>query len=565
MPLPTTTITTILSLFTTTHHFSTTTATSLPRLKIPSKYRQKAIKHAQESITEYLHSTRSIPFSYAELIVKNATFSLSLIISQVPFHHSSFLSSIQRFLRYHPINEFEFFYESIGIEYKEIKEFLPVNKFFLKDDKRVFSNACALADFGFPWNKLGVLCRGKDEIFSSENSNLRAKLGGFRDCYGFSNAVIVGICLVFPRVLSRFGGSEELLSGLKRVLMNTDLVNRVEGNVDVTYAVCRKIRLFYKLGCKMGEVGELLVKNRNVFVDYAEDDLVRKIEFFCRLGVDKEQVGLLLLSKPDILKFDLDDRVITVLSLLKHFNLSTEKLKHVEQNYPYVLGKNRMVNVSHIIRAMDLSEWFFNKVKCGDHTLLATYTSSNQCESTDDDYRNYLQKILTDRYRVHTTSKLDFLHSIGFGENKFTVKVLRKLSGTSSKLYERFNFLLSVGIKFSKLCKMIHLSPKILNQNTCLLEKKVKFLCEGMASSLEYLDEFPAYLNYDLENRIKPRFKFHVWVKAQGWCRKEYTVASLIATSEKQFIARISDFHPDATKKWFEYQKERRKQVAEKS
>ncbi|KAG9134839.1 hypothetical protein Leryth_001151, partial [Lithospermum erythrorhizon] len=531
--------------------------------KIPSKYRTQAIHQAQEAITEYLHSTRSLPYPYAEKIAKNAFFSLSSIISRVPFHHSSFLNSMQRFLRYHPLDEFQFFYESIGIDYQEIKGFLHVNGLFLSDDSLVFNNACVLADFGFPWNKLGLLCREKDEIFSNKDIELRRKLSDLRDCYGFNNVVIVGICLAFPHVLcDGFGQCEGLLSDLKRVLLDTDLVKHVEANMDVSYAVCRKVRLFYKLGCKIGEVGELLAMNHKIFVDYGEDDLVRKIEFFCRLGVDKEKVGLLLLLKPDIFKFDLEDHVITVSSFLIHLDLCEQKLKHIEQNYPYVLGKNRMVNVPHIMRAIDLSEWFFDMMKLGDHSLLATYSSSRSCdtcEDTDDNYRRNLQKILCGRRHVINTSKLDFLHRIGFGENIFTVKVMSKLHGHSSQLYERFNFLLSLGIKFSKLCKMISLSPTILNRNTSVLERKVKFLCEEMASSLEYLDKFPSYLMYDLENRIKPRYNFHMWLKAQGWYRKEYSISSMIAKSEKDFKAIISNVHPDAPKKWFNVMRKRMK------
>ncbi|KAJ8565579.1 hypothetical protein K7X08_008155 [Anisodus acutangulus] len=536
------------------HNFFSTKLPNLPTLsKIPAKYRHQAIRQAQEVLTDYFHNTRSLPFIFAEYIGKNSRFSLLGLVSKVPFSGTRFSNSVQRFLRYHPINEFEFFFESIGINHVEISPMLHMNKCFLYEDSKVFDAACALACFGFPWNKLCVLFKGEVSIFSKEPCELNKRFSHF-ERYGFGSIAVIGICLAFPHVLgerSDFLGDIDLLfDDLKRVFLDFDLASCVDGNVDSWFEICRKIAIFYELGCEKGKIGELMGRNKSIFVDYSEEVLAQKIGFFCKLDVRKEEVGLLVLSKPEILSSDLEVRVISTVGFLKHFGLGVNKLKLTAQTYQYIMGRNRIANVPHVLRSLDLSEWFFDRLKNGGHGLLGSYVIGS-VEDFDEDYAEHLQTIQTSRTPVYTLRKLNFLHGIGFGENKLTMKVLSQLHGPGDELQERFDCLLRGGVNFSTLCKMLTVSPKILNQKAEILEQKIKFLFLDMALSQEELYAFPACLCYDLEKRIMPRCQFHRWLREQDWCPFEYSLASIVATSDKMFMARISDIHPDAPKKWF--------------
>lgn len=402
---------------------------------------------------------------------------------------------------------------------------------------------------------LGELYRKEASVFGKDPDELNEMLRVFTG-FGFSNVAIIGICMVFPHV---FGGDPELsgeisalFDDLRRVFVDYDLLGCGEQNVNAYIEVCRKIRVFYDLGCQKGKMVELIGRNKNVFVRCPEEVLVNKIEFFLRLGVDKSDVGMLVLERPEILDFNLEETVISVLGFLKHFGMSINELKYIAKEFPYVLGRNKMVNLPYIMRALDKHEWFFNEMRTGNHHLLCTYAIGNSTEDLNEDYQGGLDKILSSRTPIHGQSKLSFLHSIGFGENTLTLKVLVHLHGTSTELQERFDCLLCTGIRFSKLCKMLRLSPKILNQKPEILEQKMKFLCEDKGSLWKYLDVFPAFLCYDLEKRIKPRYRFHIWLTEKGLCAKQYSLASMIATSEKNFVARVYGIHPAAPKHWFE-------------
>ncbi|XP_015889465.3 transcription termination factor MTEF18, mitochondrial [Ziziphus jujuba] len=546
------------------HCFSTATTTStsistrlqkLPPLSnIHTKYKPQAIQQAQKALTDYLHATRSLPFTYAEHIGKNSIFSLSNLIRKIDYSVSTFPRNFRRLLRYHPINEFEFFFESIGIDYNDVSGFLPSNKFFFSEDGTVLNAACALSGFGFPWNMLGKLYTEDTSIFSKSSAELTARLSRIKE-YGFSNLSVVGLCLAFPKLLSgedELGGDIEALFGdFERVFVEFGLGNCVEGNVDACYEVCRKIRVFYDLGCQKGKVGELMSRKKILFLECSEEVLVQKADYFCKFGIGKGEVGLLLLQSPEILNLDLETPVISVLGFLQHFGLSKEELQSVRQKYSHVLGRNKMVNLPHSIRALDLQDWFFNKITCS-HELLATYAIGDPNEDIDQGFINGLKRIQSTRTPIHTMNKLNFLHGIGFGENALTMKVLTHMHGNSSELQGRFDCLLNRGIKFSKLCTILRMTPKILSQNPENLEQKVNFLCQEMGSSLQYLDIFPAFLCFDLENRIKPRYRFHVWLTERGLCSKNYSIASMIATSEKSFVSRLSGIHPAAPKQWLE-------------
>ncbi|XP_054808498.1 transcription termination factor MTEF18, mitochondrial [Prosopis cineraria] len=529
------------------------TSAKLPNIP-SSRYKNLAIREAQKALTEYLHGTSCLPYTYAEHISKSSPLSLASLITKVDFSAVTFSKKFKKFLRYHPINEFEFFFESIGIDYNDVSGLLRSNKFFFSEDRTLLDAAGALSEFGFPWNDLGKLYVESSSIFRSNAGELKSKLLEFKK-YGFCNVHVVGICLAFPYVLCgecEVGSeSEALLNFLKSVFLDFELATSVEENVNSWYEVCRKIRVFYDLCGDKRRLPELVERNKNIFLEHGEE-LIQKVEYFCRFGVNKEEVAVLLLQAPELLSLNLQKPVINITKLLEYIGLETENLKDVTQNFDHVLGTNKMANLPLVMRALDLHQWFIDKIKDGNHQLLVKYIVSYPDEDRAEEYRSGLEMINASNTPNHTMKKLNLLHSWGFGENALIFDLLAHLHGTSIELQERFDCFLCLGIEHSKLCKMVRMTPKILNQNARSIEQKVTFLCQGMGYSLEYLHRYPGYLLFGLENRIKPRYRFHMWLTEKGLCTKDYSIASIVATSEKAFLARVYKMHPAAPKHWFE-------------
>ncbi|KAG6402736.1 hypothetical protein SASPL_134947 [Salvia splendens] len=534
--------------------FFSTSAATKPFAKIPWKHRSKIIQESQAALLDYLHTTRALPFIYADHISRNSHQCLWNVVSRIPFSPHNFLCSFQRFLRYHPINELDFLLESIGLncddESETARDIFPKNTFFISDWKR-FDVVCALGGMGFPWKKLGLLCRDDCSVFKVDPSHLERRIDEIKG-FGFNGVSVISIGLAFPQVL--YSNADGLLGDLKILMLDYDLLSGVDENVDALLEVCEKIKLFYDLGCEMGKVGELMGRSKRIFIEYSKEHLIGKIEYFSRLNVGRVRVGSLLLSRPEIFGFDLGGQVISVSGFLAHFGMEEEELKSLEQKYPHVFGRNILENVPSVMRAMDIGEWFFERLQNGDPALLTAYTMPSG-EDLDKHYEEELRKLEDKRTRAYTKTKLDFIHSLGFGENRFAVKALSQMHSSRSELQQRFDILLSCGVEYSRLCAILKFAPRVLNQNPGQLEKKIEFFCNEMGASLQYLDVFPGYLCHDLEKRIKPRFRFHKWLKEQGYCKKNYSMATIIATSEKTFIARISRMNHAAAKMWEHLQK----------
>ncbi|KAK4267857.1 hypothetical protein QN277_024585 [Acacia crassicarpa] len=537
-------------------HISTTSTTTTRKLlkssKIPNRYQKLVVRQAQKVLTDYLHETRCLPFVLADQIGKNSPISLVNLIVKVDFSASVFSRNFEKYLRYHPINEFEFFFESIGIDYNNgASGLLPVNKVFFSEDGSILDAACALLVFGFPWDKLGKLYEECSSIFRRSPEELKSKLCEFKK-YGFGNVEVVGICLAFPNILGEEDEFDGLFTDLRSVFLDFELARSVEENIDSWHEVCRKIRVFYNLNGEKGKLGELIGRAKAIFIEYGEDELIQKADYFCRFAVKKEEVALLLLKAPELLNLDLQVPLISVSKLLKHFGLSPKILEDVSKKYDHVLGTNKMDNLPNVMRALDLHEWFFNKMKDGNHNLLLSYLASHPNEEQDEEYQAGLEKVCASRSQNHRMRKLNFLHGLGFGENALTIDIAARLHGNRWELQKRSEFLLHLGFEFSDLCIMVKRTPKILNQKTQVIDKKVKFFCQELGIPLKCLTPMATVLIYNLEDRIKPRHRFLMWLKEKSLLVEKYSIGTVISCSSNRFVDLAYKIHPAAPKHWFE-------------
>lgn len=133
-----------------------------------------------------------------------------------------------------------------------------------------------------------------------------------------------------------------------------------------------------------------------------------------------------------------------------------------------------------------------------------------------------------------------------------TTKVIPALNSTKELLLERFNYLLKRGVEYRILCRILRLFPKVLNQSEGMLNEKLNYLTEELGYSLEYLGCFPAFLCFDLENRVKPRYTMLWWLQEHGLLRKKLAPATVLANSEKRFISTLYLVHPAVPKLWLE-------------
>ncbi|CAA6656417.1 unnamed protein product [Spirodela intermedia] len=513
-------------------------ASGVRRLKnVPSRHRAAALCHARSVLTEYLHVTRSLQFCHAENIAANSPLasprsspgSASPMIPlssparsavSSPFVRSTSSTSSSRVsasLRCDPPAPAAMAEASSSPRTRGSSPPSPL-----------WSGSASLDEAGDPLPRLG------DLLISYEN-------------LGFDKVAVIGICLAFPSVLAVDGISSgreipALFEDLKRVISDFHTEGSAEENVEAYFRLCRRIRVFYNLGCEKGAMGSSL---RRAGI----------CGFLLPAGDERDEVGLFVLRRPEVLQLDLENPSLRMPDYLKQIGLCEEELNSVFLKYPYAMGKNRLGNLPGVLRAVDLSEFFVRKIRNGGHRYLSPDSDlriSDDEVAEDNDFQHELAKTRRVTKSNLVTNKLEFLLGIGFGENKITLKSLRQLNSTKAQLKERFDCLLEMGLEYSMICRMVSATPKLLNQNADMLRVKIDHLRNNLGCSLEYLNNFPAYLCFNLENRVKPRYRILNWLKEVGLLKKTYSPATILATSEKKFIGCLLEIHPAAPKQWFE-------------
>ena len=156
-------------------------------------------KEAQAALLEYLHSTRSIQFMDAENMSKNSPHFLKKLLKKVK-NVNDVGRSMSRFLRYHPINEFEPFFESLGLKPCDYTPLLPRGLMFFSDDCLSLKNYRVLCEYGIERNKICQIYKKAVQVFQHEFGVLPLKLLAYQEM-GLSQSFMTKIIVFFPRVL----------------------------------------------------------------------------------------------------------------------------------------------------------------------------------------------------------------------------------------------------------------------------------------------------------------------------------------------------------------------------
>ncbi|KAK8937643.1 hypothetical protein KSP40_PGU019241 [Platanthera guangdongensis] len=535
-------------------------ASTLNLKNLPYRNRPRALAEAKLAITDYLHATSALPFALADHIASNSPVSLRSFVSQIPFDDASpsdFRRILRHFLAYHPVNEFDFFFESIGL-HPSHPSFPSGISPFLSDDARLLAAVSSLLRFGFPCTLLGNLYLDSPSIFSSPPGHLLHLLRRFEGL-GLPRLCVIAICLTFPCTLHASDHDVEaelLCRDLKILFLDYGLAGYAGDDVHAFLRFCRRIRVFYDFGLGKGGMGELLGCNRRVFLEFDEFILAQRLNFLQNLGMCKEEVGLFTLNNPEILDLDLDNADIVMPDYLIRAGLGKEEADSVTKKYSYVMGKNKVKNLPAIMKALNLNKWFFTKIvhEKNLHFLSLSHSHTDSFNTKlESEFLQNLERIKLVKRQRFIDPKAEFFLSIGLGKNKSTSKAIWVVSANKEQLQERFDCLIGLGIEHSMLCRMIATAPKLLNQSRDMLLEKTKYLCHDLGYPIEYLNTFPAFLFFNLENRIKPRYKILNWLRDSGLMKKPFAPATVVATSEKKFIFTLSIIHPEAPKLWLEF------------
>ncbi|KAL4558131.1 hypothetical protein LXL04_036328 [Taraxacum kok-saghyz] len=491
-----------------------------------------ACRQAQDALLDYLHSTRSLQFVDAENISRNSPKFLGKLLKGAENKENAG-QFVTRYLRYHPINEFEPFFESMGLEPYEFSTFLPRNLMFLTDDNVLLENYHVFCQYGFPPKRIGKIYKEAKEVFRYNHGVLSSRLHEIQKNVLDQSTVIkiVGSC---PSLLI-LDDNHDLLKFIKELksfgITNSWFTNHLsEENSYDWRQILEILRLFKKLGCENEQLGRLIDQHPTILLKNSGTTSVLIIGFLIKFGATKSNILSFFINFPKIEVEECYSNLKRSYHFLLKIEMEVENIANLFCTHPYLLGSWSLKGVKTALNSLNLGKRRLCEIiikNPQELKNLAIGTKVKPLPSSKD----------------CTIEKTKFLLDLGFEENSPEMKrALKRFRGRAAELQERFDCLVNAGFDRKEVVEMLKSSPQIVNQTKEVLEMKIGFLVNDMGYRLTCVSGYPSSLSYAIET-VKLRCMMYNWLKDEG-VTNTMALSTILACSEKQFIKDKVNRHP---------------------
>ncbi|PUZ52267.1 hypothetical protein GQ55_6G256700 [Panicum hallii var. hallii] len=514
--------------------------------------RRRVYWTAQQTFMEYLHVTRGLLFADAEHISKHSPAFVSKLLDEVkdaiedPVEGGEevvFRSKVKkteardqratkalvRLFRYHPINEFEPFFESMGLKPGEYYSFLPRDLMFLADDERLLENYHVLCNYGFMRTKIGKIYKAAAELFSSGDNVLPSKLSALEDL-GFSKTTVIKLVTSCPDILVCDLNAEfKIMQWLDDAGIPRDWIGQFL-SVRKSYNWKKMVEVpqfFTELGFDKEGIGNLIRQNPDFLLDGSGKELFRAVTIMLKAGSGKKGLFNLFLGFPDVPARNFTRNIQSGILLLANIGASDEDIKQFVNANASILGSARVKAANSILTNLSVGKTRLWKIIKEEPRQLMKYTFGSKLGRLPPCDRSTDKSLL---------EKVKFLKGIGFVEGSEDMKkALKAFRGKGDELQDRFDFLVKTGLSPKDVVSMIKTSPHVLNQKIHVLESKISFLLNETSYPLSALVAFPSFLSFTVE-RTKVRFLMYNWLQERGLAAPKFALATFLACSEKDFM-----------------------------
>ncbi|KAF8395900.1 hypothetical protein HHK36_019855 [Tetracentron sinense] len=464
---------------------------------------------AQDVLFNYLHSTRNLHYVDAEHISKNSPTFLQNLLSKVE-NEQEISRSLSRFLRYNPINEFEPFFESLGLTPSELLSLLPRDLMFLSDDDIMLENFHVLCNYGIPRIKIGKIYVEEREMFRYDYGTLASKLRSYEEL-GLSKPTVIKLVSCCPSLL--IGGiNREFVSVLEKMKglgIENDSIGRFLSDKS-TYNWNRMLDtmgFLDKLGYSEEDMGKLLKTHPAFLFEGSGNKIYALVARLLKLGLKMSEILSLFLQHPQILAGKFAINLWRALHFLSEIRMETKEIANIVRTHTHLLCSCSLKGPRTVLKNLKVGRDKFCQIIKEDPHKLFSLALKSRIISIDqvahEDSRQLVEKTA-------------FLSRLGYIENSDEMtKALKQFRGKGDQLQERFDCLLHAGLDYHVVSNMIKLAPPVLNQTKDVIERKIDYLRNHLCYPLESLVAFPTYLCYDLE-RIELRFSMYVWLRERG-------------------------------------------------
>ncbi|KAL0404986.1 UNVERIFIED_CONTAM: Transcription termination factor MTEF18, mitochondrial [Sesamum radiatum] len=506
-------------------------------------------REAQAALSEYFHSTRGFQITDAENMSKNAPEFFDSLVKRVDVRDAKVGRSLARFLRYHPVNEFEPFFESIGLKPSEYLSFLPRDLMFLNDDQLLLENYNVLCNYGIARNRIGKIYKEEREVFRYEYGVLQSKLRSFQNL-GLKQSTVAKIIASSPHLLRGNVDQEfvEVLAKLKKVGIEYEWLEEHLSEED-SYNWKNMLELIFllsEMGLSDEQLGKLFRQHPDLLLECSGRITSCLFGLLLKFGSTLGDVRTAILQFPKISVVKFTNNLCNCYKFLIEINMDVQEIGRIVRSYPTVLGLCELKKVDSLMSTLN----------CGKNRL---------CQMVKDDpcmLKKWVLGVKVDRLeepkrvlRVRMM-KTEFLLSLGFVEkSKEMEKAFKVVRGKGVELQERFDSLLNIGFSREQVIQMVKVSPQILNQSKDVIETKIGFFMKELGLPVSDLLTHPKLISYNIQ-RVKLRLSMYKWLKDEGLVHPKLALSTLLASSEKRFVGTYVNAHRGGPEYWKRLKKE---------
>jgi hypothetical protein len=310
----------------------------------------------------------------------------------------------------------------------------------------------------------------------------------------------------------------------------------------------QKVRLLVDRGVPVDKIVRVLnkVNLSKAICIRSIDEIERIIDFLEPFGgVD------LIVKHPAILNYCLDNklipriRVLTVLSggdedgirkVLNRFPLILNySVEHVEEHLQF-LRSFADLDDEQIFKIVLVFPAIFTNNR--ERKLRPRIQFLKECGLDSSDIFKFLIKaplFLSVSFRENLAYKFVFLVKIGYKyrTKEFTVAIAASTRLSCENMQKLVSLFLNYGFSFEDIFAMTMKQPLILRYNHISVEKKIKYLIEEMNRDIRELLDFPAFLGYKFDDRIKHRHEIEKGLKGG-----QMSLNQLLSVSSKNFTGK---------------------------
>ncbi|PIA27806.1 hypothetical protein AQUCO_07500021v1 [Aquilegia coerulea] len=509
--------------------------------QIPN-YRNVYLKEAQSSLLHYFHDTRNLPFNDAEHMTKNCPVFIDKLLKKVE-GENDIEHSLAKYFRYHPINEFESFFESIGLSPSEINQVLPRDLMFLNDDDLLIDNYHVLCDYGIPRSMIGKIYMEAREVFKYDYGVLYSKLRAYEDLGLNHNSVTKVIVSSGSFLIGSVNGDFVKLLDLLR---SSEIEFRwIEGRLSHknSYNWSRMLEFFSfisEIGYSKEKLRTLMRRHPQLLVEDSGRTAFKLVGILIKMGSTGKEISSFLLQFPRVQIGTFVKNLRQCLLFLIEIEMDANDINKIAREHPLLLGFCSLKKPNSILSILNVGKKRICNVIKEDPNQLKNWVMGLKVEplpNSGDGQKSLMQKS-------------EFLLNVGFIENseKFN-KALKVFRGKGGELQERFDCFVKAGLDRKDVTDMIKVAPQILNQTKHMIEQKIDFLVNGMCYPISSLVAFPQFICYTVE-RAKLRVAMYTWLKDEGLASPKLALSTILACSENAFVTKFIKNHPGGLEVW---------------